>query len=241
MLLIRSLIFNFAFYLLTAIFVIIGIPLLLAPRHMVMLGMKLHSLSCLWLLKVIAGTKLEVRGRENLPAGAALIAAKHQSAWDTFALPALLADPAMVMKRELFWIPVYGWFSRKMRMIPVNRSAGGVALRKMLRHAQARAEAGRQIVIFPEGSRKSLNAPPDYKSGIFKLYNDLDIPCIPLALNSGLYWPRRQFLRYPGTITVKFLPEIESGLEREEFMMRLQDEIETATCELREEARPATR
>jgi 1-acyl-sn-glycerol-3-phosphate acyltransferase len=241
MLLIRSLIFNFAFYLLTAIFVIIGIPLLLAPRHMVMLGMKLHSLSCLWLLKVIAGTKLEVCGRENLPAGAALIAAKHQSAWDTFALPALLADPAMVMKRELFWIPVYGWFSRKMRMIPVNRSAGGVALRKMLRHAQARAEAGRQIVIFPEGSRKSLNAPPDYKSGIFKLYNDLDIPCIPLALNSGLYWPRRQFLRYPGTITVKFLPEIESGLEREEFMMRLQDEIETATCELREEARPATR
>ena len=202
-----------------------------------MAGLRAHAVTCLWLLKKIIGLEMEVRGLENLPEGAALIASKHQSAWETFALIPLFRDPVMLMKTELFWIPFHGWFSKKFGMIGVKRDAGASALRHMLREAEKKVEQGREIIIFPEGTRRSPDAVPDYKSGITMLYSALDVPCIPLALNSGVFWPRRQWVKYPGTVIVEFLAPIAPGSDRKSFMLQLQNSIEGATARLITEAR----
>jgi 1-acyl-sn-glycerol-3-phosphate acyltransferase len=235
-LLARSLFFNLAFYLATALFVVVGSPLLFGPRSWAMAGLKAHGLTCLWLLKRICGTKLEVRGREHLPEGAFLVAAKHQSAWDTFALVPLFRDPAIVMKWELGLIPFYGWFSHKFEHIFVKRESGPAALRRLIRDAKAKAAQGRQICIFPEGTRRTPGAPPDYKPGILAVYDGLGLPCVPIALDSGLFWPRRQLLRHPGTIVVEILAPIPGGLRRKEFQPRLVAAIEGATARLVAEA-----
>ena len=227
--LLRSLAFAAAFYVATAMFLLLGSPLLLAPRRWAMTGLKLHGLTCVWLLRVIAGTRLEVRGRENLPNGACLVAAKHQSAWDTFALIPLFRDPAVVLKAELTHIPLYGWFCTKFEHIIVSRERAAVALKAMIATSRERAAQGREIVIFPEGTRSPPGAPPDYKPGIVALYEQLGLPCVPLALNSGLYWPRRSLLRHPGTIVVEFLEPIPPGLDRRTFRAELERRIEDAT------------
>ncbi|GBE42520.1 MAG TPA: 1-acyl-sn-glycerol-3-phosphate acyltransferase [Rhizobiales bacterium] len=233
---IRAFVYTFAFFTVSALFLILGSWLLLAPRSWAMAGLSAHGRSCVWLLEKIAGTRLEVRGHENLPRGAVLVASKHQSAWDTFALVPLLRDPAIVMKRELMWIPLYGWFSAKFGMIFVRRSAGPAALRRMARDAAMRAGEGREIVIFPEGTRREPGADPAYRPGVHYLYAQLGLPCCPVALNSGLYWPRRSLARYPGTIIVEFLKPIPPGLPRKVFAKKLQSAIETASDALIKEA-----
>jgi 1-acyl-sn-glycerol-3-phosphate acyltransferase len=233
---IRSALYNVLFYLVTALFLVLGSPLLLAPRPFAMMGLIAHAKICCWLLRAVAGTTLEVRGREHLPHRAALIASKHQSAWDTFGLIPLLHDPALVMKAELGRIPLYGWFARKFGMILIPREKRAAALKQLLREAKARASDGRHILIFPEGTRMAPGAPPDYKAGISALYEALDIPCIPIALNTGVFWPRRGFIRRPGTMIVEFLPALPAGLPRQEFNRALQDRIEAATTRLVAEA-----
>jgi 1-acyl-sn-glycerol-3-phosphate acyltransferase len=237
LILLRSLIFFAAFYLNTALFLVLGSWLLLAPRRWAMQGLRLHALSSLWWMKVICGTRYEVRGRHNLPAGACLIVAKHQSAWDTFALIPLFRDPAMVMKAELGLIPFYGWFSHKFRHIFVRRDKGPSALKALIRDAQDRAAQGREIVIFAEGTRRPPGSPPDYKPGFLALYEGLKVACVPLALNSGLFWPRRSLLRYPGTIVIELLEPVAPGLPRAEARLLIQERIESATARLIEEAR----
>ena len=232
----RAFLFNVIFYVTTVLFLGLGSPLLFGPRSWAMAALALHARTELWLLKTIVGTKLEVRGREKLPNGACLVASKHQSAWETFALIPLFRDPAYLMKRELFYVPFHGWFSYKFKMIPVDRDKGPTALRRMLAQAKTRAAVGREIVIFPEGTRRAPGAPPDYKTGVFLLYEALQIPCMPVALNSGLFWPRRSFKRYPGTIVVEFLDPIPPGLPKREFLPRLQETIETASNRLIAEA-----
>ena len=232
----RSLLFNVLFYVTTTLFVVIGSPLLFAPRGWAMAALKVHARFELWLLRAIVGTTIEVRGRGNIPQGPCLVASKHQSAWETFALIPIFRDPALLMKRELFFIPFHGWFSRKFEMIPVDRDKGPAALRRMLREARKRIYDGREIIIFPEGTRRPPGAPPDYKTGIVLLYNALGVPCLPVALNSGLFWPRRSVIRRPGTIVVEILPPIPPGLPREEFLRRLQEAIEGASSRLLVEA-----
>ena len=232
----RAFLFNVLFYVTTVLFLGLGSPLLFGPRSWAMWALALHARTELWLLKTIVGTGLEVRGKEKLPKGACLVASKHQSAWETFALIPLFRDPAYLMKRELFWIPFHGWFSYKFKMIPVDRDKGPAALRRMLAEAKTRAAAGREIIIFPEGTRRAPGAPPDYKTGVFLLYEALGIPCVPVALNSGLFWPRRSLKRYPGTIIVEFLDPIPPGLSKREFLPRLQATIETASNRLIAEA-----
>jgi 1-acyl-sn-glycerol-3-phosphate acyltransferase len=202
-----------------------------------MAALAVHGRFELWLLKVVCGIKLEVRGREKLPQGACLVAAKHQSAWETFGLIPLFRDPALLMKRELFWIPFHGWFSHKFGMIPVDRDKGPAALRRMVREAKLRVAQGREIIIFPEGTRRAPGAPPDYKTGVVLLYETLEIPCVPLALNSGAFWPRRSLSLRPGTIVVEFLDPIPPGLPKGEFLDRLSRSIETASARLLVEAR----
>ena len=228
----RSLLFNVLFFVTTTLFVVIGSPFLFTPRSWAMAALKVHARFELFLLRVIVGTKIEVRGRENIPEGACLVASKHQSAWETFALIPIFRDPALLMKRELFWIPFHGWFSYKFQMIPVDRDKGPAALRRMLREARKRIDDGREIIIFPEGTRRPPGAPPDYKTGIVLLYDALGVPCLPVALNSGLFWPRRTVLRRPGTIVVEILPPIPPGLPKAEFLRRLETVIEGASNRL---------
>jgi 1-acyl-sn-glycerol-3-phosphate acyltransferase len=233
----RSLLFNVLFYVTTTLFVVLGSPLFFAPRSWAMAALAVHGRFELWLLKIIVGTRLEVRGHEKLPKGACLVAAKHQSAWETFALIPLFRDPALLMKRELFWIPFHGWFSKKFQMIPVDRERGPAALRAMLRETKKRVADGREIIIFPEGTRRPPGAPPDYKTGVVLLYEALAIPCVPVALNSGVFWPRRSLLRKPGTVVVEFLDPIVPGLPKTEFLARLIASIETASNRLLAEAK----
>lgn len=233
---IRSLIFTAVFYTATAVILVLGSPLLFGPRAWAMAGLRFHARVALWLLKWIVGTRMEVRGRENLPEGACLIAAKHQSAWDTFALIPVFPDPSLVMKAELMRIPLYGWFSAKFGMIPIQRETGPSALREMLKEARDRAHSGRQILVFPEGTRRPPHAPPAYKPGVLLLYDALGLPCVPVALNSGHFWPRDGLLRRPGTIVVEILPAIPPGLERKIFRDRLTAAIETRTAALLAEA-----
>ena len=235
----RSHLFNAAFYVATAVILVVGSPLLLGPRAAAMWGLRMHAYACLWLLRVIVGTRLEVRHAERLPKGAALVASKHQSAWETFALIPLLHDPAMVMKAELKRIPLYGWFSQKFGMIFVAREQRASALKQMLKDAKDRAAEGRHVLIFPEGTRQSPGAPPAYKPGALALYEALGVVCVPVALNSGMFWPRNSPERRPGTIVVEFLEPIPPGLPRKEFQRMLQERIEIATDRLVTEARSA--
>jgi 1-acyl-sn-glycerol-3-phosphate acyltransferase len=232
----RSLLFNALFFVTTTLFVVIGSPLLFTPRSWAMAALKVHARFELFLLRVIVGTKIRVRGQENIPDGPCLVASKHQSAWETFALIPIFRDPALLMKRELFWIPFHGWFSYKFQMIPVDRDRGPTALRRMLREAKKRIDDGREIIIFPEGTRRAPGAPPDYKTGIALLYDALGVPCLPVALNSGLFWPRRSVLRRPGTIIVEILEPIPPGLPKAEFLRRLETTIEVASNRLLAEA-----
>ena len=232
----RSLLYNVAFYVTLVLFLVLGFWFFFTPRAWSMWALKQWGRASVWLLRIICGTRMEVRGREHIPVGAGLIAAKHQSSWETFAIISLFADPAMVLKRELRWIPLFGWFMYKFRMIAVARSAGASAMKAMIADAKAAIADQRQILIFPEGTRRPPGAEPDYKPGAAALYGQLGVPCVPMALNSGLFWPRRKFWRYPGTIIVEFLPAIPAGLPRREFSARLETAIETATGRLEAEA-----
>jgi 1-acyl-sn-glycerol-3-phosphate acyltransferase len=237
MLILRSLLFNTAFYANLILWLILLIPGFLVPRRTFMQLVKLWARSSLWLLRVLAGTRIEVRGREKIPPGGALVASKHQSLWETFALVTLFDDPAFILKRELMWIPVFGWYTWKGGSIPVNRKAGSLALIQMTKRATEEARHGRQILIFPEGTRRPAGAPPAYKYGVAHLYQNLGFPCIPVALNSGLYWPRRRFIRRPGTIRVEILDPIAPGLPREDFFRLLQERIEESSNRLLAEGR----
>ncbi len=240
MIALRSALFNIVFYINTALFVVLGAEFFLAPRKWAIRALQAWAGTSLWLLRVMVDIKIEVRGLEHVPHGACLVAGKHQSAWETFAIRPYLDDPAMVVKKELTYIPFYGWFMHKFGMIGVERSSGSRALRNLIARGREEIARGRQIVIMPEGTRRMPGDPPDYKPGAAALYGALDVPCIPFALNSGLYWPRRKFLRYPGTIVLEFLPPIPAGLPRRDFQVRLQERIETATDRLIAEGRAAT-
>jgi 1-acyl-sn-glycerol-3-phosphate acyltransferase len=234
---IRSAIFNLVFYVNLVVFLVLGSVFFFTPRKWSIRALQVWGRSSIFWLRILAGIGMEVRGQENIPQGACLIAGKHQSFWETFAILPLLDDPAMVLKKELTYIPFFGWFIHKFRMIPVERSAGTQALKMMIARAEEEVAAGRQIVIMPEGTRRSPDDPPDYKPGAAALYGRLDVPCVPFALNSGLFWPRRQFLKRPGTIVISFLPPIPSGLPRKVFQGRLEDAIETETRSLVAEGR----
>ena len=237
MIALRSIIFNVAFYVNLILFLVLGSVFFVTPRKWSIAALKAWARTSIWLLRVICNTRMEVRGASFIPQGPLLVAGKHQSFWETFALLPYFDDPCMVLKKELAWIPFFGWFIYKFRMITVERSAASAALRQLLSRGVEELAAGRQIVIMPEGTRKSPDAEPDYKSGAAALYGALGCDCLPFALNSGLFWPRRKFMRYPGTIVLEFLPVIPAGLPRKEFQTRLQLTIETATRKLVSEGR----
>jgi 1-acyl-sn-glycerol-3-phosphate acyltransferase len=231
----RALAFNIAFFGVTALLGVAGLPLLLAPRSWVMHFGRFWARCVLALLKAIVGLDGEIRGLEHLPTGPCIIAMKHQSAWDTLILPLILDDFAVVVKRELFFVPFYGWYAARAGAIAIDRRGGAAALRGMVAATRRAAAAGRQVVIFPQGTRTAPGQRLPYQSGIAALYLALDLPVVPVAVNSGLFWGRRSFVKHPGRIALAFLEPIPPGLPRRQMMSELEARIEAATSALERE------
>jgi 1-acyl-sn-glycerol-3-phosphate acyltransferase len=225
----RSLAFIGAFYLWSAAAAIAMIPLLVAPRRWMLRATSFWARGVTGLLRWICGVRVEVRGRQHLPAGAALIAAKHQCMFDTMGPLAVFTDACYVMKKELLRIPFYGWYCWKAGMIAIDREGGAKALRKLRSDAAARLKQDRQLVVFPEGTRTAPGAAGDYKPGVAALYRDLGLPCIPMATNSGMHWPAHGYIRRPGVIVYEFLEPIAAGLQRREFTAVLEARLEAAS------------
>ncbi|MEP3247884.1 MAG: lysophospholipid acyltransferase family protein [Sneathiella sp.] len=233
----RSALFFLCFWLWSAFMNLAFLPMLILHKRWIVRGQKIWTQGIILLMRLICGLKVEIRGRENIPDGAGLIAAKHQSAFETMVFHALLNDPAMILKKELLNIPIYGWYCRKTEMIAVDRKGHASALKAMINHAKQALESNRPLVIFPEGTRSAVDSELPYQPGIAALYTRLDVPVTPMALNTGLYWPRRQFICKPGTLVIEFLPPIMPGIKRKDFMEQLQNAIETKTGELVSEGR----
>ena len=232
----RSIIFNVLFYVNITVRMIAALPTIALPHAFMRGVLGGWGRSSLWLLRVVCGIGVEWRGSEKIPAGACIVACKHQSAWDTFALFEILDDPTFVLKRELMWVPLFGWLARKAGMIPIDRGARASALARMAARARTEIARGRQIVIFPEGTRRPVGAEPRYLPGVAYLYAETGLACVPVALNSGLFWPRRSLRRLPGTVLVEVLDPIPPGLDRRTFLARLQRVTEEATARLVQES-----
>ncbi len=228
----RSLLANVAFYVVIIGWMLALVPTFVLPRRFFLAGAKAWARFNIRMLQWIVGTRTEIRGRELIPPGGLLVAAKHQSLFETFALLTVFEDPAYVLKRELRWIPLFGWFTVKAQQVPVDRGGGSAALGVLNKRVRHETERGRQILIFPEGTRRAPGAPPAYKYGIVHLCESVAVPCLPLALNSGVHWPRRSFLRWPGTIVIEILPPLPAGLSREAILPALEERIETASSRL---------
>ncbi len=233
MIFLRSLAFNIAFHVWTAVACIGLLWMLLLPRRAMIRVVTWYFGTIAWLERTLVGIHYEVRGREHVPAsGSFLLAAKHQSAWETLKLHFLVNDPAIILKRELLWIPIWGWYAAKARMIAVDRGARGRAVASLLRNAKPVRDEGRPIVIFPQGTRVAVGAYRPYRIGVGVLYENLNIPIVPMALNAGLYWARHSFIKRPGTIVVEFLPPIQPGLGRAKAMQVLEEQLEAASDRL---------
>lgn len=229
---IRSFFFNLWFY--GAILLVggLGIPLAAINKRNALKVSHLWAAVVVWGLRFIMGTKIEYRGLENLPKGPFMLAGKHLSALDTIVPYIITKNPAFVFKKELFKMPVFGWYLKSAGMIGIDRDGKMAALKSMVAEANECLADGRPIVIFPEGTRQELNAEPDYKSGVAGIYSLLNVPCVPMALNTGVFWPAHGFRHYTGNVIIEILPPIETGLKRQEFMDRLQNAIETKSNEL---------
>jgi len=237
MLVLRSLAFNVLYYVNLIVWMLAVLPTLLMPRAAFREVARAWAHSSLWLLRVVAGTRVSWRGLGKIPPGGLIVASKHQSLWETFALLTIFDDPAFVLKRELMWIPVFGWYAWKAQSVPVNRKGRSAALADLAVKTEEALADGRQVILFPEGTRRMPGAEPAYKFGVVHLYDRLKSPVLPIALNSGLYWPRRRFLRRPGTIVVEVLDPITPGMPKEAFHAELMRAIEEASNRLIAEGR----
>jgi len=237
LIIVRSIAFNILFYLNTAFWLVIALPTFFMPYQAIIEIARTWGKVNLFLLRVVAGIKIEIRGLEKIPSGPILVASKHQSAWETFALIPLFRSPVFIVKRELEWIPIFGWLMIKGRMVPVDRSAGSQAMTLMTERARIELADNRQLIIFPEGTRRPAGAEPRYKFGVAQLYAAEGVPCVPIALNSGLFWPRRSIRRIPGTVVLEILDPIMPGMDKQAFFERLQNDIETANARLIEQGR----
>lgn len=227
MVLIRSTLFNISFWLLIAVLGLCALPFTLLCPRLAFPVSRIWASSTLFLLKLFCGITYEVKGKEYIPQGPALIASKHQSAWDTVIFWMLLPRPNYVLKKELIYLPVFGWYLLFLKSIYIDRKSGGTAVKKMLKQAKSRIVDKSQIVIFPEGTRIAPGANSVFHPGVAALYQHLDVPVVPVALNSGHFWPRNAFTKKPGKITIEFLPPIMPGLKSRDFLKTLEETIKT--------------
>ena len=234
---VRSLAFNLYYYAWLALVLVVMAFFLPLPRRVMQNAVRVWAHGIGLGLKVIVGLDHEVRGRQHIPAGGAIVACKHQSAWETAVFHVLFRDAAYIIKKELFAIPFWGWYARKCQSVPVDRAGGAAALRSMVRDARTQVAAGRPLVIFPEGTRMAPGTRGAYHPGVFALYKQARAPVVPVALDSGLFWGRRDFVKHPGVIVLEFLPAMSEGLNRTQFLAELERRVEDASDRLAEEAR----
>ncbi|WP_300377573.1 1-acyl-sn-glycerol-3-phosphate acyltransferase [Henriciella sp.] len=233
---IRSFIFIVWLYGGMAVIGVAALPTMLLPRRVAIGAIGFYAQYVRLGLRVICGIRVELRGQEHIPDGPLIIAGKHQAMLDVFIPFILFRDPAVIMKRELLWYPALGWYALKTKMIPIDRAGTTRTLKRMVNEARLRAANGRQILIYPEGTRAQPGAPGDYKSaGLSALYNAIDVPVLPLATNSGLCWKARGITRRPGLVVYEALPPIPGQLARKEMNARLQEELEEASARLLDE------
>jgi len=228
----RSTLFNAAVFVASWTVIIAAVPTLLGSRRATMRFAQAWARVVVALLRRICGIRVEVRGMEHVPAGACVIAAKHQSAFDTIIWHALLPDAAYVLKAELLRIPLFGPLARHAEMIPVDRAGGGGALRRMLRAAEAALAKGRQVVIFPEGTRTAPGERVPYQPGVLAIAAATDAPVVPVATDSGRLWGRRAFLKHPGVIRIVVMPPLPAGLGRAALHKALETAIEEESARL---------
>jgi len=234
--LVRTLLYNVLFYVTFAVMAVVLAPTMLLPLRHIWFVPRLWAGASLWLHRAICGIGEDIQGLENIPDGGLLVACKHQSTWEALRLVTLFPKPAFVFKRQLRWAPLFGWYLIKFGQIPVNRGRRSKALQDMAAIAAERVDQGYQVIIFPEGTRRPPLAQPNYKYGVTYLYDKLNATCLPIALNSGLFWPRRTFAHRQGVITMKILPPIPPGHDADTFSAELQDAIESAVADLNAEA-----
>lgn len=232
MIVLRSLAFNVAFYVWTTLILLAGLPLLLLPYQVTYALGRCWVRGSLLLLRTLVGLRHRLVGLEHARRGQAIYAAKHQSSWDTLIFALLLHRPAYVLKRELLYLPLFGLLLLKAGHIAVDRAGRAAALKRMLRAAKHRRDQGRDILIFPEGTRVAPGAHKPYQPGVAALYGALGLPVVPVALNSGLFWRRRSFTKRAGVITLEFLPAVPPGLPRKAFMAELEARLEAASARL---------
>jgi 1-acyl-sn-glycerol-3-phosphate acyltransferase len=237
----RALAFNCALLVWTVVLGAIGLPFLLAPRTAAMAFGRFWAHGVLVLLRLIVGLDYRIDGLDCIPQGGCIIAMKHQSAWDALILPVVLGDPAVVVKRELLLLPFYGWYAARAGSIAIDRKAGAGALRGMVAAARPVIAEGRPVVIFPQGTRVAPGMSIPYQPGVFGLYQALGVPLVPAAVNSGLFWGRRAFVKRRGRILLEFLKPIPPGWSRRRLMTELVQRIETATTALEREAEETAR
>lgn len=233
---IRSFLYSIAFFAVTGVMAIVCWPFALFGHRGVMLVVKSWTWTLIALHRLITGTRHEYRHLDRIPAGGSIIAAKHQSTFETLALVPLMADPAFILKRELTWIPVFGWWLKIAGNIAIDRGSPTAALRKVIEGTRSATAAGRQVIIFPEGTRAEAGAKADYKQGIAQIYKSLDVPVVPIAHNAGTVWPRKARVHRRGTIVVEVLEPIPAGLKPKEMFARLTADIEAACDRLLLEA-----
>lgn len=229
MLFIRSAIFVVLFYLWWTFVALASLPFMLLPRRAMVWPMRAQARVVMMLLRLVCGVRVEFRGLQHRPTGAALVGAKHQCMFDTIAPLTVLPDSAYVLRDSLLKIPFYGWIALKSEMIPIDREGHASALRRMLAAAKRAVAAQRQVVIFPEGTRLPVGVTGEYKPGVAALYKSLGVPCVPLATNSGAHWPPHGLIRRPGLIVYEFLEPIPPGLDRREFMRLLEERVEAGS------------
>lgn len=238
--LLRSLLFLVWLYGMMALCGIAFLVTFLMPRRAAIWATAQYSKSILFGLRLICGIRTELRGLEHMPQGAAIYAGKHHCMLDVFIPFLITRDPAIILKKELVWTPFLGWYALKCGMIPIDRSGTSRTLKAMLAATAKATSEGRQVVIFPEGTRRPPNAPADYQAaGISALNKALGVPIVPVATNAGLCWPARGLGRRSGLIVYEVLPPIPPGLDRRALMARLEADLETASNRLIEEGRAA--
>lgn len=237
LIILRSAAFQVTYYSYSSLWFIMAIVGWVLPGGAMLRFARWWSAGGIYLHELIVGSRVEIRGQENIPVGPVLAAAKHQSAWETMAMVLFFPKPTYILKRELIWLPLFGWHLLKAGQVPINRGDRAKASAAMAEGVRKATQSGRHILIFPEGTRRKVGAPPNYRFGVARIYTALgDVPCAPVAIVSGLAWPRNTVLHYPRRIIMEFLPPIPPGLSGEAFFERVQHDIESTTNRLAAEA-----
>lgn len=233
----RSLIFVIWLYGWMAVLSILALPTLFLPRGAILWFFRTYARLVILGLRLICGIQVEFRGQEHVPGGPVLIAGKHQAMLDVFLPFLVFKDPVLVMKRELLWYPGLGWYALKTRMLAIDRDGGAKTMKAMLNAAKARVNGeGRQMLIYPEGTRALPGAVPEYKpAGIRAFYKTLGVPLVPFATNSGLCWPAHGMMRRPGRVVYEVLPPMPEDMNPKAMLVELQTQLEAASERLLDE------